>query len=173
MTPIQEEGRARRTLTNLERSGWQAHVRERRRVEERDALLRVIAAVVLALLTIAGLGALLSRSAHASGWGTLPPAALRVCFVDDGQWECLNRVSDFDTLRFCPGTGDALNQPSPPGVIRVGFTDPATGAFTEVRAQPYQWRQLQPYEGRIVVGLDESVAGASGDGFEDCDEYRT
>jgi hypothetical protein len=81
-------------------------------------------------------------------------------------------VSDFDTLRFCPGTGDALHQPSPPGLLLVGFTDALTGDFTLVRAQRYEWRQYQQIERWILVG-PAAQQGSFADGFESCDEYRT
>jgi hypothetical protein len=164
---------SRRTLTPLERAAWAAERRERRRLEDQVAIARVTAICLLLFLLFVGTVVGCSRNAHAGGWGTLPQDAYRLCFLLDGEAECLNRVSDFDTLRFCPGTGDALNQPSPPGLLLVGFTDAITGAFTLVRAQAYQWRNYQPYEGRIAVGLDESVMGSFSDGFESCDEYRT
>jgi hypothetical protein len=174
MTYRPESGaESRRTLNAFERAAWQAEKRERRRLEDQAATLRVVAILLLGLLLFIGTVAGCSRTAQATGWGTLPEGAYRLCFVDDGAFDCLNRVSDFDTLRFCPGTGDALNQPAPPGLLLVGFTDAYTGTFTVVRQQVYQWRQYQAYEGRIVVGLDETVAGSFSDGFETCDEYRT
>jgi hypothetical protein len=156
----------------MERAAWAAEKRERRRLEDEAAVARVTAIVLLGFLLFVCVVVGCSR-AQAGGWGTLPQDAYRLCFLLDGESECLNRVSDFDTLRFCPGTGDALNQPSPPGLLMVGFTDALTGTFTLVRAQAYQWRNYQPYEGRIAVGLDESVMGSFSDGFESCDEYRT
>lgn len=164
---------SRRELTPMERAAWAAEKRERRRLEDQAAIARATAACLLLFLLFVGTVVGCSREARATGWGTLPEGAYRLCFANDGDFDCLNRVSDFDTLRFCPGTGDALNQPSPPGLLLVGFTDALTGTFTLVRAQVYQWRQYQAYEGRIVVGLDESVMGSFSDGFESCDEYRT
>lgn len=168
-----DDGRARRELTPMERIGWSNWQRERKRIQDRNANALMILIGVLWLMVVASLAAITSSKANAGSWGTLPETAQRVCFLDDGAWDCLFRVSDFDTLRFCPGTGDALHQPSPPGLILVGFTDPYTEAFTVVRHQAYQWRQLQEYEGRIVIGLDPDVLGSFADGFEDCDEYRT
>lgn len=169
------DGRTRRELTPLESAHWSHWTRERRRIKDRNANFLGILISVLLLLVIASLAAITSSKAHAqpSAWGTLPVTALRLCFVDDGEFDCLYRVSDFDTLRFCPGTGIALHQPSPPGLLMVGFTDAFTSEFTVVRTQAYQWRQLQEYEGRIVIGLGPDVIGSFADGFEDCDEYRT
>lgn len=172
-----EEGRAVRSMSGDGRSLWQEFQTEYRRAKRRDEALQTLAFVVLVLGTFIALAIGCSREARAGGWGTLPADAYRVCFVDDGQWDCLYRVSDFNTLRFCPGTGDPLNQPSPPGLLLVGFTDGMTGEFTLVRTQPYEWRQYQPSQDWIVVGMPQQ--GSFADGFEDpahglvCDEYRT
>lgn len=168
------DGVTQRTLTPDQRAGWAAYQEQRRRAAaERRNALTIVLSILLLLIGASLVSIISSKPAHAGGWGTLPADALQVCFVDNGQFECLNRVSDWDTLQFCPGTGDALHQPSAPGVILVGFTDGLTGVFTLVRQQAYQWRQYQSFEGRVVVGLDESVAGSFSDGFESCDEYRT
>jgi hypothetical protein len=172
-----DDGRSRRELTPAERIGWSNWQRERKRIQERNANLQATLIAVLLVIIFTSLVAINASKAHAqthaTTWSTLPETALRVCFIDDGAWDCLYRVSDFDTLRFCPGTGDALHQPSAPGMVMVGFTDPVDGTFMVVRQQAYQWRQLQPYEGRIVIGVDPDVLGSFADGFEDCDEYRT
>lgn len=168
------DGITPRTLTPAEQAGWAAYQQQRRRAEDARRNWLAVALGLLLLLIFASLVAIISsKPAHAGGWGTLPASALRVCFIDDGQFDCIDRVSGFDTLRFCPGTGDALAQPSPPGVLLIGFTDAWTGAFDLVRAQPYQWRQLQDADGRIVVGIDRDTIGSFADGFEACDEYRT
>jgi hypothetical protein len=172
------EGRTRRELSPQDRSAWQQYKTEHARAKAFDDALRTLAWVVIVLALAVGLAVGCTRSAHASGWGTLPADAHRLCFVDDGGADCLFRVSDFDTLRFCPGTGDALHQPSPPGVLLVGFTDALTGEFTLTRVQAYEWRQYQASADWIVVGIPHQ--GSFADGFESpdfgplaCAEYRT
>lgn len=166
------DGRARRAMSPEDRSAWQRYKSEYARAKAFDEALRALAWVVLVLAIVIGLAVGCARSARAGDWGTLPDDALQLCFIDDGAFDCLYRVSDFDTLRFCPGTGDALHQPSPPGLLLVGFTDALTGEFTVVRAQPYQWRQYQGIDRWILVGID-ALQGSFADGFESCDEYRT
>lgn len=173
------DGRARRETSYGQHKVWPEYRTEYQRAKAFDEALRTLAWVVIIAAMAVALAVGCTRSAHAGGWGTLPADAYRLCFVDDNNVpDCLYRVSDFDTLRFCPGTGDALHQPSPPGVLLVGFTDALTGEFTLTRVQPYEWRQYQASADWIVVGIPQQ--GSFADGFESpdfgplaCDEYRT